>query len=75
MRFPHYRFSIFLLVHGFGLAIYGMFQEEAKDIALMLIGGCFMMVFGSFKYWIAKQTDPDKVDILDGMPSQSRKNK
>ena len=46
MRFPHYRFSIFLLVHGFALAIVGLFQDETKNIALMLLGGCFMMIFG-----------------------------
>lgn len=75
MRFPHYRFSVFLLIHGFALAVVGLFQDETKNIVLMILGGCFMMIFGAFKYWIAKQTDPDKVDLLNGMSSQSRKSK
>ncbi|MBE1300155.1 MAG: hypothetical protein GJ680_09645 [Alteromonadaceae bacterium] len=74
MNFPHYRFSIFLLVHGLGLAIYGLFQNKVQDTVLMLIGGCLVMAFGSFKYWIAKQTDPDKLDTLRDLSPQSRKN-
>lgn len=72
MKFSHYRFSIFLLVHGLGLAIYGLFQNEVQDTVLMLIGGCLVMAFGGFKYWIAKQTDPDKLDTLRDLSSQSR---
>jgi len=64
MRYSHYRYSISTFGVGLFVSISAFFQDGITEMIWMIIGGCLAMLFGAFKYWIAKQTDSDIVDTI-----------